>query len=126
MRKRQETGDSDDREVPISQTRVHGDMVYVSGQIGVDAETREAPEDFEQEVRCAIERLAAQLEATRASLDTVLKATVFIRHEQDFDRMNAIYAEYFRDLYPARSTLVTALAEPSVRFEIEAIAHVTP
>lgn len=111
------------QQIPLSQTRTHGDLVYVSGQLGADPETGTIPEGFASEVRHALDSLRHQLESAGASLDSVLKTTVFIRHERDFGQMNAIYAEYFKEPYPARSTIVTTLARPEARFEIEATAH---
>jgi 2-iminobutanoate/2-iminopropanoate deaminase len=64
-----------------------------------------------------------QLEASGASLETTAKTTVFITRHEDLSAMNRIYAEYFSAPWPARSTLVTGLAVPSLLFEIEAVAY---
>jgi 2-iminobutanoate/2-iminopropanoate deaminase len=112
-----------DSAIPLSPTRIHGDTVYVSGQLGFDPKTSEIPEDFREEVRFAIESLRANLEAVGASLGTVLKTTVFLTRADDFAAMNDVYRQAFPRPHPARSTVVTGLTLPSLHFEIEAVAH---
>lgn len=110
-------------DVPLSLTRTHEGWVFVSGQVGRDAATGEIPRSFGGQTRLAIDNLRRALESEGASLRTVLKTTVFIRREECFAEMNSIYAESFDEPYPARTTIVTALARPELDFEIEAVAH---
>lgn len=108
---------------PLSPFRTHQDVVFTSGQIGVD-DGGTIPDDFAAQARLSIEALRRQLEASGASLQSTLKTTVFIKRREDFAAMNAIYVEYFGDPFPARSTIVCDLALPELLFEIEAIASV--
>lgn len=108
--------------IPLSPHRIHGDAVYVSGQIGAESDGT-VPDDFERQTHLAMQALRAQLEAAGASFATVLKTTVFIVRREDFAAMNRIYTEYFAEPFPSRSTLVTDLALPELLFEIEAVAH---
>jgi 2-iminobutanoate/2-iminopropanoate deaminase len=110
-------------DVPLSRTRAHGGLVFASGQVGRDPATGVVPESFEAQARRAIENLRDVLVSAGSSLSSVLKTTVFIRRESDFAEMNKIYASCFEEPYPARTTIVTALARPELDFEIEAVAH---
>jgi 2-iminobutanoate/2-iminopropanoate deaminase len=110
-------------DVPLSRTRVNGTLVFASGQVGRNPATGSVPAAFEAQVRQAIENLRDVLVSAGSSLSSVLKTTVFLRREADFAEMNDIYASCFEEPYPARTTIVTALARPELDFEIEAIAH---
>lgn len=110
--------------IPISPSRSWEQLVFISGQLGFDPHTGDVPDDYEQEVHVALQRLISVAQSSGASVDTVLKTTVFITEASRFAAMNSIYESVFCEPYPARSTVVTALAHPSARFEIEAIAHV--
>ena len=108
--------------IPLSPYRTYGELVFTSGQIGA-APDGSIPDDFEGQTRHAMDALRTQLEAAGASLATVFKTTVFITDAADFAEMNRLYVEYFSDPFPARSTIITGLALPELRFEIEAVAH---
>ncbi len=110
------------RAIPLSHHRTHGGVVYTSGQIGVGPDGT-VPPDFDTQTHLAIEALRTHLAAAGASVDTVIKTTVFITRREDFAAMNRIYTEYFSDPWPTRSTLVTGLALPELLFEIEAVAY---
>jgi len=110
-------------EVPLSSTRTHGGLVFVSGQVGRDPSTGEVPPSFGDQARIAISNLRRALESEGASLSSVLKTTVFITAQERFAEMNEVYAQSFEEPYPARTTVVSGLARPGLEFEIEAIAH---
>lgn len=100
-------------------------MVFVSGTIGVDPATGEfVPGGIEAETRKTLENLSHILEAGGSSLSLVLKTTVFMRDMQEFQQMNAVYAEFFKDDPPARSTLQVVALPKGAAVEIEAIALV--
>lgn len=100
-------------------------FVYTSGQLGMDPETGGlVAGGVEAETRQALENLKAVLEAGSASLDSVIKTTVFLRDINDFARMNAVYAEYFRKSPPARSAVQVAALPKNGAVEIEAVAIV--
>ena len=107
---------------PYSVGMKAGHFVFCSGQLGLDQATGEFVEGgVEAETRQALINLSNNLEAAGSSLDRVVKTTVFLRDMADFQRMNAVYAEFFTDTPPARSTIQVGLPRNGA-VEIEAIA----
>lgn len=101
-----------------------GNLVFTAGQIGLDPASGEiVPGGIEAETHRVFQNLREILEAAGSSLDKVVKTTVFLRDMADFVRMNAVYAEYFKGNYPARSTVQAAGLPKGVAVEIEAIAY---
>lgn len=109
--------------IPLSQHRLYNDLVFTSGQIGVNSDGISPPE-FRSQMELAMTCLQNQLESAGASLESVLKVTNFIVERDHFAEMNEIYAKYFSEPYPARTTIVTELARADLLFEVEAIAVV--
>jgi 2-iminobutanoate/2-iminopropanoate deaminase len=108
---------------PYSVGIAYGDLVFASGMLGLDPQTGElAPGGIEAEARQSLNNLAAILEAAGSSMSLVLKTTVFLRDMADFPRMNAVYAEFFRDEPPARSAVQVAALPKGAAVEIEAVA----
>lgn len=108
---------------PYSVGIVHGELVFASGMLGLVPQTGElAPGGVEAETRQSLQNMAAILEAAGSSMSLVLKTTVFLRDMADFARMNAIYAEFFHDEPPARSTVQVAALPKGGAVEIEAVA----
>ena len=100
--------------------------VFCSGQAGLDPNTGElVPGGIEAETRQTILNLKNVLESAGSSLSLVVKTTVFLRDIADFARMNAVYAEYFNEKPPARSTIQAAALPKGAAVEIEAIAIVS-
>jgi len=108
--------------IPLSSHRSHDEWVFTSGQIGRDADGT-IPDGFGAQMRVAIESLRRNLEAAGASLETVVKTTVFLTRRDDFAEMNDIYAECFPQPWPARSTVVAGMVRSELLVEIEAIAY---
>lgn len=103
-----------------------GQLVFTSGQTGLDPQTGElAPGGVEAETRQVLTNLKNVLEASGSSLDQVLKTTVFLRDMGDFARMNAIYAEFFGQNVPARTTVQVVSVPKGGAVEIEAVAAVS-
>jgi 2-iminobutanoate/2-iminopropanoate deaminase len=102
-----------------------GDLVFTAGQIGLDPQTGEVVTGgIEAETRQALENIRQILSASGASLEDVVKTTVFLRDMGDFVKMNEVYAGYFASDPPARSTVQVAGLPKGVAVEIEAIAVV--
>jgi 2-iminobutanoate/2-iminopropanoate deaminase len=100
-------------------------FVYTSGQLGMDPATGALVQGgIEAETRQALLNLKAVLEAGGASLETVIKTTVFLRDINEFARMNAVYAEFFTEKPPARSAVQVAALPRNGAVEIEAVALV--
>ena len=98
-----------------------GSMVYTSGQIPV-APDGSVSADISQQTHQALINLKAVLEAAGSSLDKVIKTTVFITDMAQFASINAVYAQYFAEPYPARSCVQVAALPKGVGIEIEAVA----
>jgi 2-iminobutanoate/2-iminopropanoate deaminase len=109
---------------PYNQAIQAGDTIYVAGQIPVDPRTNQIVEgDAAAQARQVFENIKAILEAAGASLDRVVKTTIFLADVNDFAARNAVYAEYFTGTLPARSTVaVAALPGGGAKLQVDAIA----
>ena len=107
---------------PYSQAIRAGDTVYLAGQIGLDAQTGELADGVEQQTRVALRNLAAVLAVADLDLSDVVSTTVYLTDLNDFAVMNAVYAEAFPELAPARATVGVAALPRGARVEISAIA----
>lgn len=100
-----------------------GNQVFTAGQIGLDPQTGElVAGGIEAETRQVLTNLKHILEAAGCRLEDVVKTTVFLQDIADFARMNAVYAEFFAQNPPARTTVAVAALPKGARVEIEAIA----
>ncbi len=107
---------------PYSQAVIAGDMVFCAGQIPLAPDGSLVEGDVSVQTRQVLSNLRAVLEAAGSSLGHVVKNTVFLRDMNDFAAMNAVYAEFFPDAPPARSTVQVARLPRDVAVEIEAVA----
>jgi 2-iminobutanoate/2-iminopropanoate deaminase len=102
---------------PYSPAVRAGDFIYVSGQVPAE------PGDIGYETRQVLSNVKRILEGCGATLADVVKCSVFLADGKDFAAMNAVYAEFFGDAKPARSTVVVSFAVPNIKVEIDAIAY---
>jgi len=111
---------------PYNQAVKRGNLLFTSGQIPIDPETGTMVNGGVREQAIQVlENLKAVLEAAGATLDDVLKTTVFLANMGDFPEINSIYAEYFgEDNAPARSTVQVAALPLDALVEIEAVVKV--
>jgi 2-iminobutanoate/2-iminopropanoate deaminase len=108
---------------PYSQAVRAGEMIFCSGVIALDPETKELVQDsFEAEVVRVMENLSLLLQDCGTGLDRVVKTTVFLADIDQFSEFNDIYAQYFEDEPPARSTVQAAALPLGAQIEVEAIA----
>ena len=108
---------------PYSQAIVAAGMVFASGQIPLDPATGQVVEgEIGMMTRRVLMNLEAVLKAAGSSLDRTVKITVFLADMNDFQAMNAVFAEFFPTTPPARSTVEVARLPRDVRVEIDAIA----
>jgi 2-iminobutanoate/2-iminopropanoate deaminase len=107
---------------PYSPAVGAGDLVFVSGQIPLDSEGKIEGYTPKDQARKALENMCATLSAAGLTMDDVVKTTIFLHDMDDFGAVNEIYAEFFTEPYPARSTVQVARLPKDVRVEIEAIA----
>ncbi len=99
-------------------------FIFVSGQVPVDPVTQQVVSgDIRQETRRVLENIKLILEGCGASMQDVVKCSVFLADGADFAGMNEVYAEYFGGAKPARSTVACRFAVPGIKVEIDAIAY---
>jgi len=111
---------------PYSQAiLVEEKFLYTAGQVAIDPVTNQVIDgDIKAQTRQALKNIEAVLKAGGASLKSVFKTTVFLKDMGEFSAMNEVYAEFFSESKPARSTVEVARLPKDVRVEIEAIALV--
>jgi 2-iminobutanoate/2-iminopropanoate deaminase len=108
---------------PYSQAVEVGNFLFCSGQIALDADTGAmAAPDVEGQTRKVMQNIHAVLEAAGCSWDAVVKTTIFLKSMNDFPRVNEIYASYFKEAPPARSTVEVARLPKDAWVEIEVVA----
>jgi 2-iminobutanoate/2-iminopropanoate deaminase len=109
---------------PYSPAVRAGDFLFVSGQGPIDPKTNEfSYGDIQHETRIVLNNIRTILEGCGASLADVVKCSVFIRDGGDFAAMNQVYAEFFGAAKPARTTVETKFANPTMKVEIDCIAY---
>jgi 2-iminobutanoate/2-iminopropanoate deaminase len=108
---------------PYSQAIRTDSMIYTAGQTGLDPVTGElVAGGVEEQTRQVLANLKNVLEAAGSTFGLVVKTTVFLKDMNDFSKMNTIYAEFFGDNPPARSTVAVAALPKGGLVEIEAVA----
>jgi len=108
---------------PYSVGILVGSFIFASGQLGLDPQTGEIVQGgVEAETIQALSNIRSVLEAADSGLDRVIKTTVFLRDMADFAKMNAVYGSFFKDNFPARSTVQVAALPKAGAVEIEVIA----
>ncbi|NLG84214.1 MAG: RidA family protein [Firmicutes bacterium] len=107
---------------PYSQAIGYGDLVFLSGQLGLTAEGALAGEDAASQARQALTNIRAVLAAAGLEMKDVLKTTVFLTEMNDFAAVNEVYREFFAEPYPARSCVQVAALPKGAKVEIEALA----
>jgi len=103
-----------------SQAMRLGDLVYVSGQLGV-APGGQLPEAFGDQVRQAIQNIAAVLKAANSALELVAKVNIYVTDFSRLPEMNRVYSEFFRHR-PAKTTVEIARLDRGAQIEIEVVA----
>ncbi|MEZ4861864.1 MAG: RidA family protein [Caldilineaceae bacterium] len=109
---------------PYSQAVRAGNLVFASGQLGLNPQTGQLQDGVEAQARQALENIKAVLAAAGASVGDVVKTTIFLANIADFAKVNTIYGEVFNHEPPARSTVQVAALPLGGLVEIEVIALV--
>lgn len=109
---------------PYSQAVLHGDTLYVSGQIAIDPESGNLlQKDIESETRRVMKNMGAVLNEAKMDFSNVIKCSIFIKDMNDFKKINKIYGSYFDPVTaPARETVEVSRLPKDVRVEISCIA----
>ena len=109
---------------PYSQAIRVGNLVYTSGQIPIDPATGALVEGgIKEQTRQSLLNVQAILAEAGLSLSDVVKTTVFMADMNDFAEMNAVYAEFFEQPYPARSAVAVKSLPKGALVEIEVVAN---
>jgi 2-iminobutanoate/2-iminopropanoate deaminase len=107
---------------PYSQAVEVNGMIYTSGQIAMDAKGIMVADDVENQTHQVMKNLFYVLEAAGAHFNDVIKTTIFLADMGDFDKVNKIYAHYFGDHKPVRSTVAVKTLPKNALVEIDCIA----
>ncbi len=108
---------------PYSQAIRVGNLLISSGQIPIDPKTNELLKgDIKDEVRQALDNLKAVLSAEGFSLSDVVKVNIYLLDLNEFPKVNEVYAEYFKENFPARTTVGVSSLPQGARVEIDVIA----
>ena len=111
---------------PLSLATQHGNLLFLSGMGPIDPATKTIPsQDIRQQVRLTLTNIKTHLEGAGSSMQNVLKINCYLRNAADFAAYNEVYNEFFRDGFPARTTVVAPPPRPDVNVAIEAIAYIT-
>jgi len=109
---------------PYSQGIMHGDLVFVAGQVGIDPQTSQVVEGgIDAQTEQVMKNISAVLEEAGSSLANVLKASIFLVDFSDFPAMNEVYARFVGPEFPARATVQIAGLPSGALVEIEVVAH---
>jgi len=109
---------------PYSQAIRAGKTLYLAGQIATDPKTNQLLSNgsIEEQTRRVLDNLTAVLAADGLTMDHVVSTTVFMKDVNEFEKMNAVYATYFKNAPPARATIEVARLPRDAKIEISAIA----
>lgn len=108
---------------PYSQAVKAGNFIYVSGQLPINAKTGEMSSDIKEQTKQCLENIQAILNEAGATLDNVVKSTVYLADMSYFGPMNEVYGEYFKgSIYPARAAFAVKELPKQALLEIEVIA----
>jgi len=125
MKKIIHTNDAPEAIGPYSQAVVHNDIVYCSGQIGLDPENMEfVGEDVESQAKQVMKNLEAVLEEAGSGFDKVIKCGIYLDDMDNFGVVNEIYGSYFGDEPPARETVAVKTLPKNCKVEIGCTAYV--
>ena len=107
---------------PYSQIIEFGGLLFLAGQVPLTPQGTMKDGDITEQTRQVLNNLKAVLEAAGATMNDIVKTTIFLADLGDFETVNGVYAEYFQEPYPARSTVEVSRLPRGARLEIDAIA----
>ena len=124
MKKIVSTSDAPAAIGPYSQAIRSGSLLFCAGQIPLDPTTGQiVSDDIAEQTKRVLENIAAILKAEQLGFEHVVKTTIFLVSMDDFQSVNEIYATYFRENPPARSTVAVSALPKGAKVEIEVIAR---
>ncbi len=107
---------------PYSQGIALDNLVFSSGQLPMNPETKTMPADIAEQARQSLSNVKAVLEAAGSGMDKVVKVNIFLTNMADFARVNEVYAQFFKLPFPARSCVAVTALPLGAGLEIEAVA----
>jgi len=111
---------------PYSQAVRVGPMLFTAGQIPLDPKSGQiVSQDLAEQTRRVLDNLTAVLKAENMNFSNIVKTTVFLTNLDDFQKMNEVYASFFKDQPPARSTVQVSALPKGAQVEIELVAIAT-
>lgn len=108
---------------PYSQAVQVGQLLFTSGQLGLDPVTNEFPATAAEQAKQSLLNVKAIVEAAGGSMNQIVKSTVFLKDMNDFASVNEVYASFFEQPYPARSAVEVARLPKDALVEIEVIVN---
>ena len=109
---------------PYSPAVRAGDFIFVAGQGPIDPATDQFSfGDIQHETRLTLQNIQRILAAAGATMQDVVKCSVFLKDGREFSQMNEVYAQFFGDQKPARTTVEAQFANPVMRVEIDCVAY---
>ncbi|MBS7622669.1 RidA family protein [Candidatus Bathyarchaeota archaeon] len=101
-----------------------GDFIFIAGQVAINPETGEIPVDLKEQLRLVFENVKKLVESEGGTLADVVKTTAYLADPSYHEEYDRLYRSYFREGYPARSTVQARLMHPDFKVEVEAIAYI--
>ena len=123
MRKRISTGSPMEKAAGYSRAVVQGDFCFVAGTTGYNYETMEMPDSIENQTRNALSTIERTLTEAGFNLADIVRVQYYITDAADAGRVFPVVGEFFADIRPAATMIVTGLIRPEMRIEIEATAY---
>ena len=108
---------------PYSQAIAYKEILFISGQIGIDPKTGILAGGIEAQTQTTLKNIGEVLKAADSDFDKVLKTTIYLKNLKDYKTVNSIYATFFKADPPARATIQVAAIPMGALVEIELIAH---
>lgn len=107
---------------PYVHATVNDQLVFTSGQIGLDSNTNKLVDGIENQTKLALNNLQNVLLDSKSGMDNILKITIYLSDMNNFSKVNEIYANYFKNGYPARTAIEVSQLPMNALIEIEAVA----
>lgn len=115
--------DNGGKKLPFSSSLVAGELVFLSGQIGIDPNTSKLSDSsFEAEVRQVMENIKKELLIHHLTLDDLVSATIYLKDMKQYEKLNSVYGSYFKDKFPTRTCIAVADLPANASVEITVIA----
>lgn len=107
---------------PYSYATQHKELIFVSGQIGIDPQTNTLKEGIEEQTLQIFKNLEVILKNNDSDINHIIKTTIFLTDINQYETVNKIYSHYFSNRFPARTTIVVVALPKNAQIEIECIA----